>query len=500
METKAYVFDKLYPSAEAAPRLNGAVAVLVGDGIIQWLGPAKDCCDCPTEYVGGVALPGFIDSHVHFTATGLDLLALNAGKFSRISDLLEAIHQLDSQRTGVVRVWGYDPENYRSGRYPSLAELDKACPRNLLWINHIESHGTLVNSNSLLALGMPRAQSLLVGESNQRARNYFLERISSQEREQAILAAADLAVSQGITTLHAMEGGRLFHNKDMEAVLALQGQLPVETVLYPQVLDVEWTHKLGLRQIGGCLPLDGSSGVYTAALTKPYYRRSDTGLIYYSRKEIETLIVEAQARGMQVAMHACGDAAIDLFLDAVQSAQEQAPSDIQHRVEHFELPRVDQVDRSSKLNVILSMQPAFDWFWGGPHGDYAKTLGPERWQDANPVGWAVGAGLMVAGGSDSGVTPLDPLLGIHAALNHHNRQQRINLTPAVAMFTENGAKAARLNDRGRLEVGLRADIVVLDRDLREQPRDKIKDVGVVATINRGRVVWLRQGGRAPFNR
>lgn len=484
----AYILDKLYPRAGAQAVHN--CAVLVADGNIIWLGPARSCPDVPRTHLSGVAYPGFIDSHVHLTATGLDLLALNAGRFSAIADLLEAINELDREREGVVRVWGYEPEIFRERRYPTLQELDKACPRNLLWINHIESHGTIVNSRSLAALGLPAFTALLTGEHNQMARQFFLENISFGEREQAVMAAAELAVSRGLTSLHAMEGGRLFHNLDMEAVLALQNRLPVSVQVYPQILDVEWAKARGLGQIGGCLPLDGSSGVYTAALSQPYHGRTDQGQIYYSREAIQDFVLHAQQQGMQAAMHACGDAAIDLFLDAVEHAQNRSNAFIPHRVEHFELARADQVERCVRLGVILSMQPAFDWFWGGPQGDYARTQGPKGWQDANPIGWAVQAGLVVAGGSDSGVTPLDPLLGIQAALSHHNPEQRVSLNQAVAMFTENGAKAARQQDRGRLEPGLRADLVVLDGDLGEHPEPTA--LQVVATINRGEIVWAQK--------
>lgn len=490
---QAFSFDRIYTRAGARPLEN--CAILIKDGVIQELGSPDQYGETEVIKIGGIALPGFIDSHVHLTATGLDILALNAGEFDSIPDLLEAIFELDRRQDGLVRVWGYDYDNYRERRYPTLKELDGACPRNLLWINHIESHGTLVNTNSLKAMGLVSYESLLVGEQNQFARNYFLDSISSEERERAIAAAADLAISKGVTTLHAMEGGRLFHNRDVDVLQAMLSRLPVDVVVYPQVVDVEYARSLGLRQIGGCLPLDGSSGVYTAALTKPYYRRSDRGLIYFKREEIYNLVLEAQRADMQVAMHACGDAAIDLFLDAVENARKQYLKAIPHRIEHFEIPRADQVGRSGNLGIVLSMQPAFDWFWGGPHGDYARTLGPDRWQDVNPVGWAAGAGLIVAGGSDSGVTPLDPLLGIQAAVSHHNRQQQVSLDQAVAMFTENGAIAARLADRGRLEPGLRADIVVLGEDPWARPYHEIRNIPILKTINQGRIVWDNKKNR-----
>ena len=488
MSVVAYSFDKLYPRAGAEPIFQAVV--VVKDGLIEWLGPKVELdSNIAPIHLSGVALPGFIDSHVHLTATGLDLLALDSRKYENIPELMDRISEIDQEQNGLVRVWGYDYDNTRERRYPTLKELDQACPRNMLWINHIESHGTLVNSNSLKAMGIESTESLLVGELNQTARQFFLNLIGPQERERAIAAAANLAVSQGVTTVHAMEGGRLFHDLDIKSLLEMHSRLPVDVIIYPQVLDVQWAKGLGLNQIGGCLPLDGSSGVYTAALTKPYYQRSDTGLIYFSREEIQTLLLDAQREGMQVAMHACGDAAIDMFLDGVEYARNHYPSQISHRIEHFEIPREDQVGRSLDLGVILSMQPSFDWFWGGPHGDYARTLGPDRWQDTNPVGWAVGAGIIVAGGSDSGVTPLSPLLGIQAAVSHRNRQQRVTLDEAVAMFTENGALAARQTDRGRLEPGMRADIAVLSGDLWELPVHEIRKIQVLSTISLGKIVW-----------
>lgn len=486
MALSAYTFDTLYPFAGAAGIPSGTV--IIEGGTLRWLGTATEC-PASAKYLGGVAYPGFIDSHVHFTATGLDILALNAGEFARLADFLEAVHELDKKSEGVVRVWGFDTDVFLEQRLPTLAELDKACPKNRLWVNHIESHATLVNSQSLQALGMPPGDSFLVGQANAQARNYFLAQVSAAEREAFLAAAAAQAVSRGVTTIHAMEGGNLFHNDDVITLLAKQDSLPVSTVIYPQVLAVDWVKELGLRQIGGCLPLDGSSGVYTAALTKPYYNRKDAGLLYHSGAEIKTMVEQAQKQGLQVAMHACGDAAIDLFLDGVAAAEKDNPG-LRHRLEHFELPRFDQVQRCKELNVILSMQPAFDYFWGGPEGDYAYTMGPTGWQNANPVGWAVKAGLLVAGGSDSGVTPLDPLLGIHAALNHHSPEQQVTLVQALAMFTENGAAAAQLGDRGRLAVGQRGDIVVLNQDLHSLAPGRVRDAQVVATINGGKLVFI----------
>ena len=479
---KCYTFDYLYWKVTQPPLPRGAVLV-EGENVL-WTGPAGELPgDITPIHLGGVALPGLVDSHVHLIATGLDLLALSAGNFSNIPDLLEAINQLDNSQEELVRVWGYDRDRFRERRYPTLQELDRACPKNLLWINHIESHGTLVNSNSLAAMGLLGERSLLTGEDNSRARQFFLSMVTPQERRDAIDAASQLAIRKGVTCLHAMEGGRLFHNADLEAVLTTD--LPLDLVVYPQVLDVDWASQRGFGQIGGCLPLDGSSGVYTAAVTQPYHGRNDCGILYYNREEIRSFAWRAGELDLQFALHACGDRAIDLALDAIAWARE-AGSSLPHRVEHFELPRRNQADRARELGAVLSMQPAFDWFWGGPQGDYAYTLGPKRWQSANPLAWAVEAGAVVAGGSDSGVTPLDPLLGIHAAVYHKSPSQRVSLTEALKMFTENGALAGRQR-AGIIQPGYRANITVLAVDPFLEPC--LKDIAVLATIRGGQVVF-----------
>ncbi|MTI95097.1 MAG: amidohydrolase family protein [Firmicutes bacterium] len=475
---RGWSFDFLYLRAGQEPIPGGAVVVEAGD--VVWAGPASGA-PVRCTHMGGVALPGFVDAHVHLTATGLELTALNAGEFDNIPDLLAAIGRQVPDVSGVVRVWGFDHDQYREGRYPTLAELDAACPDHLLWINHIESHGTLVNSKSLNTLGVVSNHALLVGVENGIARQFFMGRITQEQRRAGIWAAVELALARGVTSIHAMEGGRLFHNLDILAVQQLLPELPIDIVLYPQVTEVDYALSLGLKQIGGCLPLDGSSGVYTAALTSTYHQSDEQGHLYFSREELLGFARAAQKAGLQMAMHACGDAAIDLALDVIEIAAREYPAPLRHRIEHFEIPRRDQARRCRDLNVILSMQPAFDWFWGGPDGDYARTLGPERWQDVNPLGWAVAEGLPVAGGSDSGVTPLNPLLGIQAAVSHHNPVQRVDVARALAMFTEDAALAGGAK-AGRLVPGQRANITVLSADPHTEPVNSIRYIPVLATF------------------
>jgi predicted amidohydrolase YtcJ len=136
------------------------------------------------------------------------------------------------------------------------------------------------------------------------------------------------------------------------------------------------------------------------------------------------------------------------------------------------------------------MQPTFEYLWGGPEGMYASRLG-ERWRRTNRLRQILDAGLRVAGGSDANVTPPDPLLGLHAAVNHPNHAQRITREEALRMMTLDAAWAAFNEQRhGSLEAGKEASFVVLDEDPLSVPAERIKDIRVLETWSKGRRVHL----------
>jgi predicted amidohydrolase YtcJ len=135
---------------------------------------------------------------------------------------------------------------------------------------------------------------------------------------------------------------------------------------------------------------------------------------------------------------------------------------------------------------VAGMQPAFELFWGGPQGMYASRIG-ERWRRTNRLRTILDAGIVIAGGSDTNVTPAQPLLGIHAAVNHPNEEQRVSVEEALRMMTLNAAYGG-FNERrhGSLSPGKDASFVVLDRDLMSVPSERIREVRVLETWYRGR--------------
>jgi predicted amidohydrolase YtcJ len=302
--------------------------------------------------------------------------------------------------------------------------------------------------------------------------------------------AIQKAHSVGITTLHALEGGSTGDDAAAEAFLARLNSLPLRIVFFYQTTDVQKVVELGLPRIGGCILLDGDIGPHTAALSQPYADAPECrGTLYYSQEQIDAFVLQAHEQGLQVTMHAVGDAAVQQALDAYKRALSAYPrDDHRHRIEHCEVIREDQIELARQLGVALAIQPPFNHYW--PHTEYYSTLGQERAWKADPVRTLVRAGLLIAGGSDSTVTPLGPLIGIHAAVNHTNPAERVSIQEALELYTVNAARIAfQESDRGSLHVGKLGDFVVLGEDPFEVDPGHIRDIPVEMTVIGGDIAY-----------
>lgn len=493
-----------------------ARALAVKNGRVSFVGRDEEAHErAARETVhlhGRAVLPGFIDAHVHLAATGLDLAGADFNGARSIAQVLDRIAAAERRLPPGEPLWcgGIDPSVIAERRLPTRDELDTVVPDRLTWVCHAEYHAGSGNSLCLQYLGldgpgggMPgvdremlsgRPTGWLTAEANSLARRRVGELLGEDRRRSALRLAAMRAAQKGITTVHAMEGGNLFGDGDVDLIRAMEVELPVEAVLYWQTTDVDRVRRAGLPRIGGCVPLDGSTGTHTGAMMEPYSDAPECrGTTYLSQDELDEWVMDAHASGLQVSMHVGGDRSIEMLLDAYERALRMYPrTDHRHRIEHFEVPQPGHFARAAALGVALCMQPAFDYFWGRHDGDYLLTLGEERWARTNAVGRCLRAGILVGGGSDSGVTPLDPLLGVHAAVNHHRPDERVTVGEALALFTTSAARLAfQEGDRGSLAVGKRADFVVLSDDPFAVPGDAIKDLGVMATFRLGRAThWV----------
>jgi predicted amidohydrolase YtcJ len=180
---------------------------------------------------------------------------------------------------------------------------------------------------------------------------------------------------------------------------------------------------------------------------------------------------------------------VEQALNAYEAALADHPrNDHRHRIEHCEVIREDQIQRAQRLAVALAIQPPFNYYW--PHTSYYHTLGAERAWKADPVRTLMRPGLLIAGGSDSTVTPLGPLIGVQAAVNHTNPAERVSVQEALALYTINAARIAfQETDRGSLEVGKLGDFVVLGEDPFEADSSHMEDIPVEMTVIGGDVVY-----------
>ncbi|MFX0207817.1 MAG: amidohydrolase, partial [Candidatus Hodarchaeota archaeon] len=205
-------------------------------------------------------------------------------------------------------------------------------------------------------------------------------------------------------------------------------------------------------------------------------------------------VLRAHKLGMQVAIHAIGDKAIDEALNAIETALLHEPrKNHRHRIEHCEVINEDQILRIKQLGIVASMQPNFVGEWGNYGGMYEQRLGSQRFKLHNPYRKLFDEGIPLAFGSDCGYCPpwpFNPIFGIWSAVNHPIRENRISLVEAIKCYTLNGAYASFEEDiKGSIEPGKLADITILSEDLSLISPKNLLDVKVEMTIVNGKIQW-----------
>lgn len=444
---------------------------------------------------GGIVLPAFWDCHVHLTELGFLELGPDLSNTRTVTDLLQAISRQARGFGGdLLRITGFDPTQI-TDRLPTLDELDEACPCHPLLLSHVEWHACWLNRRALSLTGLLSCDGFLTGEQNSLARQRLGPLVSTSERRQAIECAAGLLASRGIAGVHALEGGVLFSDEDFDLLMQMRGDLPVLAYPYYQVLDADAPRARQAGRVGGCVPLDGSSGVYTAAISEPYLGGRGLGVLYYSQEQVDWFVRRAGELGLQTSLHACGDRAIEQVLSAHQKAPSPA---LRHRIEHVELPRPDQLERLADMDLVASLQPAFDHLWGGDDKDYALTLGNERARQANPLRSLLSLGARLILGSDAPVTPANPMLILQSAMTHTRPIERISFWDAVPLLTRNAAWAVHQEQsHGDICRGKSADFTVYCVAPWLIKPENLKSVLPEMTVVNGRVVYDRREAAVP---
>lgn len=465
-----------------------AEALLIENGKIGQVGTLASFSSLITQGVktvdmaGQTILPGFIDSHQHTMLTGLLATAIDMNGAKCIEDV-QVLCQEAAQQTEKgqwIRGSYLDDINLSEKRMPTRHELDRAVSEHPVYLLHPTLHICSFNTEGFKTLKLPKNLNGVDTDTNGPTGvirdpaiiTHVLGKMSkllpNSIKFSSIDIAAQLALKNGITTLHSLDGGN-FGPGETGLILQRAASLPVRILSYNQSMEIAQTKQLGLPRIGGCICADGAFEAHTAALFEPYTDEPhNCGELTYSQETMNRFILEANREGLQVSVHCESERAIEQILDAIELALDDFPrKDHRHRIEHLELPTWPQIERMNRLGVMAGMQPAFIPAFIGQKDmcHYRKLLGERRLERVHPYRTLLDHDINIAGGSDSPVTPYSPLTGIQAAAGHPNPAQKITRMEALQMFTSSAAKIGfEEKDKGTIRTGLLADLVILDKD------------------------------------
>lgn len=490
---------------------------------------------------GATLIPGFIETHNHILASGLFKEKLNCSTppNKTIHNILELISARAKKTPGGewIEGYGYDDTLLEDKRHPTREDLDKVSLHHPIFIYHISNHLAVANSKALQLAGLaddigdPQgghfgrdAKGRLNGVLYEQAAIMLVGRhIPQPTKEQMISALENVTkdyLAQGITTNSDAAVGGLYGTVELDVHLkaAEQRLNPMYTQLMvmghllkegealgkytPEQLNQEIRERSGgLARLDSAKMLqDGSIQGLTAALRQPYHNEPMLyGDLIHEQESFQEEVLALHKRGFRITTHGNGDRAIDSILKAYEYALAKEPSkDHRHRIEHVQTPTVEDLDKMKKLGVAGSFFINHVYYWGDRHERI--FLGPDRARRISPLKDASDRNLLFTLHSDSPVTAVSPLFSVWAAVNRltkENRvlgpEQRIDVITALKSMTIYGA---RLNfdeeHAGSIEVGKRADFVMLEADPTNVAPEEIKDIKVLATFIDGNLVYGQQ--------
>jgi predicted amidohydrolase YtcJ len=519
-----YTVDRQHPRAEAVAVIGERI-VAVGSRaeIDSWRGPATRVIDAH----GRLLLPGFNDSHVHFTDGGAALAEVQLNDAGSVEELR---HRLATQVARTARgEWilggDWDETKWSPRQQPTAALIDDVTRDVPVFIGRYDGHQGLANSAAMRLAGISTGTADVAGGVIVRdetgtptgifkdaAQELIFKVIPPRSHEQRLAAARRAlahAASVGVTSVQHMSVE--FADVEVYSELLEKGELT--TRIYCAPLETEWQAqaRVGMRRAWGSPYLrlgavkgfaDGSIGSRTAALLKPYSDEPDNrGILSAEMHPPEAMrerLMQADAAGLQLRVHAIGDRAISMVLDMFEAIEKaNGYHDQRMTIEHAQHTLPDDLERFARLHVIASMQP----YHAIDDGRWVEArIGHERARTSYAWRSLLDHGVTLAFGTDWDVAPLNPLLGLYAAvtratLDGKNPQgwipeQKITLAEAVEAYTLGSAFAEfQEKEKGSITAGKLADMVILSDDIFAIKSEAIRNVRVETTIVGGRIVY-----------
>ena len=517
-----------------------AESLLQRDGRVISVGKAADLARGAgraerVDLRGGLMTPGWCDAHVHFMWWGFQMSEIDLRASRTLEEALAAIGQRARELEPGQWLTGgrFDKNNW--GRWPTAKELDSVTGDRPAVLRSRDGHSRWLNTAALRAATIGRETAAPDGGAILRDASGeptgILQERANELADRAVPAATeadcDAAISRaqqeafktGVTGVESLPpeqassyaAFRRARGRGSLAIRVVMGiphrslasSIPT-TGTPPQIrdtgrFDFDAAVETGMRTGDGDEWLrighvkffsDGALGSQTAALEEPYEGTADRGILTVDPLELRADVARAAAAGLAVAIHAIGDRAVRVALEAIAPTRVTSP-DLRQRLEHVQLVREEDLGRFGALGVIASMQPI--------HCTSDRDLadrhwGPRRTPRAYPWRTLLERKAVLAFGSDAPVEPIDPLLGIHAALTRRRPsdkdawfpKQRLTLDEALHGYTAAAAYATgREREWGTLEPGMRCDATVLDRDLANLREDELLEAKVRATVTDG---------------
>jgi predicted amidohydrolase YtcJ len=465
-----------------------ATAMVVDGDTVAWVGSeqaASSIADSSMEIIdlrGALVAPGFVDSHVHLTETGIALGSLQLGGVRSARQLLDAVAA--SPGGGTVLGHGWDESMWEDRALPGADELERAAGGRPVFLSRVDAHSALVSSSLAASAGLAGLDGYAAGAPVSRAAH------TAARREARRLPADSLrgyqkralteAAENGYVALAEMAAPHIGGVDDLR--LAAAWNTPADEAAVPEVLPYwgelatseeharQLLDGLGVpvRGLAGDLNIDGSLGSRTAALRSGYSDAAgEQGSLYLTAAQAGAHLAACSLLGIQGGFHVIGDAGLDAALEALELAAaevgEQRIRAVGHRFEHVEVADAGAIEQLARYSVTVSAQPRFDAAWGDDGGMYQQRLG-SRSLAMNAFASFYSAGVPICFGSDSPVTPLRPWSSVRACLEHHHHDERISARAAFLGHTRAGWRAAKYHNpmAGQLVPGAPASFAVWD--------------------------------------
>jgi predicted amidohydrolase YtcJ len=502
------------PKAEAVAVQNGKIiAVGSNEEIHKYVGKETKVIDAKNKTV----VPGFVDCHVHMTSFGWSLQTLDLRNIKSIKEMQQKLQEHAEKNPEKSWILGgrWDQEKFAEKRFPTRWDLDKAFADKPVFLVRVCGHLAVVNSKALQQAGITEKTIVEGGEidldkttdePNGIIRENALEIVrkaipkpNPKELEKVCLIACKKAVETGLTGVHwivdSADEIRVIQKLYSEGKLPLRVYLGIPVDLLDELVNLGFSTGFGNDMVRvGFVKIfaDGSLGARTAALKQPYSDKPEiSGMLTCTQTKLDRFVLKAHKAGLQLGVHAIGDRAIEAVLKAYSKTLKEFPRENhRHRIEHCSVLNPKLIRRMKRLGLIASVQPHFvvSDFW------VVERVGKDRARWVYPFKTLMREGLVVVSGSDCPVEPINPILGVWAAVARKSfAEESLTFEEALRTYTLNAAYASYdENKKGTIEVGKFADLTILSGDLDTVSPERIKDIAVEMVLVNGEVVYVKQ--------